>query len=376
MQIKSWFEGFREYVPTGEELEKERQEALAYEASWRADNERLFHEDDIMHRYANCLMEKELKAMGEYIIQKYPQKKDKWIIASAVYYQYGRYYMYINQPAEAINWFLKALKDKIPYPYNTWGLLAAAYVETGEYKKADAWIKRYIAHYTKEDKISYSDWANFAKYYLERNMYERALALFIEGAKGEKPYLFDKPYIARAYFGIGEYEKGFQLYEEFLEKNGNEGDYAEVALAYYNYVCDLERSETHYLKSVEAAADRDDAKNWNQQIYRNLSILFANEAVWDKCFHYLKLHYQHKFEGMEVDMFTQIIENMPPIEDDEMGKGLYHAILDFENSPVRPGGVKHTEGTVSEQPSAEVTSAKQKDNNLTDLFDWDESSLN
>lgn len=376
MNIKSWIEEHRYNAPTGEELEKERQEALAYEAAWRADNERLFHEDDIMHSYANCLMEKELKAMGEYIMKKYPGKKDQWVIADAVYYHYGRYYMYANRPAEAIPWFLKAIKYKQPYPYNTWDYLAAAYVETGEYDNADKWIRRIIAYYTKEGKRSYVSWSEYGKYYLERKSYERALAMFQESGKERGFYLFDKPYIARTYFGLGEFEKGFEMFKEYIEKTkGDEGEHAELALAYYNYACDLERSEQHYLKSIEAAADREDARNWNQQIYKNMSIIFANESVWDKGFHYLKLHFQHKFEGMEADMFSQIIDNRPPIEDDEMGAELYQAILNFEESPVRPGGVKHTEGLVSEKPSDEVKGVGQQ-GDISGLLEFGEGMSN
>lgn len=377
MAVKSWFEEMRECMETGKELEEKRREAIQNEADWRASGEELNLEDDLMLEYANYQMEKELKALGNYIIKKYPDKDDKWFIADTVYFQYGRYYMFANQPAEAVKWFKKAIKDKLPYPYNAWEMLAAAYVETGDYKKADYWIRRYMAHYRSEGSISPSQWMDFSKFYVAVGWFERALAIMLE-AKPKQDWLwYDLQEVARAYFGVKNYDKGFELYEAYLQKcSDDDYGFSEIALAYYNYVHDVERSEQHYLKCVEAAASRENPRSWNAKVYDNLSVIFANEKDWDKCFHYLKLHFQNKFQGVEADIFTQIIDQRPTIEDDDMGIGIYHAIKDFEHSPLRPGGLQSAEGLVASQPSEEVSSAHRQTEGISGLFELDESQSN
>ncbi len=307
--IKSWYEEYRQNMETGEELAQERQKALDFEAEWRADNERLHQDDQIMHGYANLLMGKELKALGEYIIKKYPSKEDKWLIADAVYYQYGRYYMYKNEAAEAVKWFEKALKNKIPYPYKVWEDLAAAYIEAGDYKKADYWIRRYMKHRREKDLTSHYDMMNYAKFYLDIGQCERALALMLESHENRNWYLYDLPLLARAYFGVGNMDKGFEVYEEYLQKaKTDDFGFAELALSYYNYKGDVERAEALYLKSIEAASNREDVRHWNYQIYDILSIIFANSGIWDKCFHYLRLYFTTKYGAAESDLFCQIID--------------------------------------------------------------------
>lgn len=378
MEIKSWFEDFRENIETGEKLEIERQAAREREEAWRADDEELFIEDEIMSEYANLLMEKELKQLGAYIIQKYPEKVDRWKIAEAVYQHYGNYYMYVNRPKEAIKWFNKAIRNDLPYPYPAWKDLIAAHIESGEHKKADHWIRRYIKHYTTESgKVSPFDLMDFAKYYLQIKQFEKALAMMLEATKAPNHfYHIENQQLAKAYFGVGEMEKGFKCYEEYVEQVTNdEQAWAELALFYYNYNKDIDIAEAYYLKSMEVA-DKNDNKNWNMHIYKNLTVIFSNHDLWDKCFHYLKLHYQSRFEGMEAEAFCQLIDNRPMSEDNETILGFYYAVLDFENSPLRPGGIKYIEGIVSENPAVEVKIATKKSGDLHGLFKWDDAMDN
>jgi hypothetical protein len=154
--------------------------------------------------------------------------------------------------------------------------------------------------------------------------------------------------------------------------------FAELALAYYEYSGDLERSEAMYLKSIEAASNRKDIRAWNLQIYRNLAIIYSNEGIWDKSFYYLKQHYLAKYEGQEAEVFSQMIDSMPPIENDEMGIGFYQMVLAFEKSPIRAGlhGHLNGDGTVSEKPTDQVKDAEKEGGDFSKFINWDDTLSN
>ena len=174
-----------------------------------------------MHGYANLLMERELFALGKHVIKLCPNKEDRYIISNVVFHQYGRYYMFARKPKEAVKWYEKALKYIVAYePYDILKGLAAAYIETGQYGKVDQCIQRCLAYKVAHghSKRYDQDKIQFAKFYLETKRYERAIALMLEAHPDDRWYRDEKLDLAVAYLGIGETEKAFEIYEEYLRQ--------------------------------------------------------------------------------------------------------------------------------------------------------------
>ncbi len=378
MEIKSWYQEYRENMEPGEELEQQREEARQAEEAWVIDGRPWQSEEGLMHEYANLLMEKELRTLGSYLLEKYAKEEDQWYVGDVVFWQYGRFCMFANRPEEAAKWFKKALKHKGAWPYLFWKDLVAAYIESGEYAKADYWIRRYVNSQRKENILSRFDLEEFADFYIKIGKFERALAYLEEGdPKGERHLMYKLP-LAKAYIGVGRVDEGLKIYEEFVEKYPKEGvPLSELALYYYNEKNDIERAEAAYLKCLTIYAGTKWEREWNRDIHNCLSIIYVNEGLWDKCFEQLKLYYLNKYEGEAAEILCGLIDSRPRIDDDGICAGVYQAILAFEESPVLPINRKEQpEGSLPENPAKEVDFAKSQEFDLKGSFGLDEASLN
>lgn len=378
MPYKSWFEDFRE-PDSPESMAKQVAEAKADEAEWRANGKPLTNEDQIMHVYAYQCQEKELFALGEHIIQNHPDPADAWWLAQSVYQYYGIYYMMVGKPASAAHWLLKSIENGKPFPYPTYLTLAAAYAECDDIEQADHWLKLYMDNERKEGgTLSTTDWVNIAKYYYDTHRYAWALDLLLEikevQCKGDLYGLV----LARTYHKLGEIEKCIATYEQHLVHHKYDAQaFGELALAIYEGYHDAEQSEAYYLKSIEySAANWIEHKSWDSDVYRNLSIMFANEGNWEKCFGYLKKRFLTKYPPNEAAVMVEMIETLPAIESDEMGAELYHVITAFEAGHLRPTSDRFTEEKTPENPNDEVKDAIQGKSDLSGLMNLGDASAN
>ncbi len=378
MEIKSWYEEYRRNMQTGDELEQLKQEARAAEEAWVLDGRPWQSEEGLMHQYANLLMENELRTLGSDLLEKYAKEEDQWYVGDVVFWQYGRFCMFANRPAEAAKWFKKALKYKGAWPYLFWKDLVAAYIESGEYAKADYWIRRCVKSLREENMLSRFDLEDFAEFYMKIGKFERALAYLEEGDPNGERHLMHKLPLAKAYIGVGRVDEGLKIYEEFVEKYPKEGvPLAELALYYYNEKHDVERAEAAYLKCLTVNAGEKWEREWNREVHYCLTIIYVNEGLWDKCFEQLKLYYQNKYEAEAAEILCALIDSRPPIEEDSMGVGVYQAILAFEESPVLPiNRQDQPEGSLPENPTKEVDAAGVKAFDWTNLLGLDEASFN
>lgn len=373
MKVVSWFEEWREQADTGEELEKKRQEARNEEARWHAENQPCRMEEDLLHEYAHYAMEQELFTLGDYLIKKYADKEDLWYMEGIVYKYYGYCCMYNRQPKEAVKWLKKAVR-RAPYPYPLWQDLAGAYIEAGMFGKADYWIRRCVRHDRKEyGKLNPHTSVYFGKFYLDSEQYEKAITVLEEGGMGDTRINSDSLYLAKAYIGIGQVDRGLQLYEVYLDKYTNDDFvYAELALYWHDLKFDPDRSEMYYLKCISCDTDRKDKRGWYAQAYRNLSTVCANFGRWEKSFQYLRQYFLYKYDEVKADIFTQVIDNLPPLESDQVAGQYYHAVLAFENDPlVNTIAGEESESSVAADPAAEVKDAGKGGSDLSKLIDPD-----
>lgn len=382
MEIKSWYEDSRLDLPTGEEMERRRQEALKAEADWRATSERQVTDNALLHGYAYSLMERELWALGDYYIRKFPDVKDNFYVGDVVYKYYGIYCMLAGRPAEAAKWFRRSLRSYFSNTsYVLWKDLAAAYIESGAYSKADYWIRRYANKERKlYGKLYQNDCIHFGTFYLEADMNERAIAFFLEGHPDGCWFGNTVLLLAKAYMNINQADKGLKLYEEYLATYKNDYfAFAEMGSFCYMHTKDAARSEMYYLKAIELAAltDRPNIRDWNSMLYDYLACISADSRQWEKCFKYLRLYFEHEYEGRKREIFLRMMDEIPSPENDEMGEDIYYCLLEVEDNPLIASiSGEQAESTRPEDPGAEVKGADKSGAELPGLLDLDESMFN
>lgn len=375
---KSWLEQEREdHAQTEEESAEERAQLLEDLKKWPSDgNDNL--EENLMYGFSNLLMKEELFSLGERIMERDSSLDRAWWLAEIVYKQYGHYYMSVRKPKEALYWYQKAIDNGLPYPQEIWGYIAGCYVELGDLENADRWIEKCMNDDKEGGKDGWLDWVRYADYFQATGRPERALALCQSVLANHKYPPQDIWFImASAYKDLGDFDNVVAMYKAHTEiwTNDEEG-YAALGLSLYELKGDVAGGEANFLKAIELVKDDKLAKLWTASMYLNLAIIHINEGIWEKGFGYLKEYYQWKFPPEEAAVFEQMLDNLPEIENMEMGHGIYQAILDFENSPLRPGSIKNTEGLVAEKPADEVKDAQAGKFDMTKLTDLDDIQSN
>lgn len=359
---------------------KQRKKAAVEEALKNWPNEERFsqEEEDLIYAYRDLKMEKELLETGEAIVQKYTDPEDDWYLAETVYQHYASYYEWVENPSEALRWYLKAVESRFPYEQSLWKDIAGCYVELNDRENADLWIERCMEHDKSKENPYYMPWLDFADYFQATGRPERALALcqkILEQEKYVSGHIWHV--MSEAYKQLGDFENAVAVCQTYVDKFSKDEDgYLELATVVYHYNKDVAKVEELLLKAIELVKEDANYKSWIASIYHNLAVVYLNEEYLEKPFVFLKQYFEWKYPPEEYKVFKQLLENLPPIEDHEAAVGVYYAIINFEGSNLRPGSIKPVDGQASVRPEDEVRDAKKGGFDIQSLTNLDDLQSN